>query len=219
MTVEKTPEGIEILKRLKSELSPYFKFRLRGRHENRKEVLGAKYRAKFMYLLHVSLKSANLPSYSIAAFIKKLSYLALRVPGPAACFCIAQATWLLRRHPQCQVLIHRPTDTIINDNYNVLEDINLEKANALTSSLWEVAGLQNHYIYEASILAQALENEKSTSANKNIPEISVEMFMKQNYADLIEIELKRIKKSAAFAFQEPKQLLSPESTIASCFGF
>ena len=44
MTVEKSPAGIETIKKLKADLAPFFKFRLRGRHENRKEVLGTKYR-------------------------------------------------------------------------------------------------------------------------------------------------------------------------------
>lgn len=54
------------------------------------EVLSAKYRTKFMNLLHISLKSSNIPEYVVAAFIKKLSVLTLMIPGPAIMFCLSQ---------------------------------------------------------------------------------------------------------------------------------
>ena len=73
------------------------------------EVFSAKYRSKFMKLLNASLKSTNLTQYTVAAFIKRLTRLTLFIPSPSALFCIAQVTWLLRRHPQCMALIHRPS--------------------------------------------------------------------------------------------------------------
>jgi U3 small nucleolar RNA-associated protein 19 len=56
------------------------------------EVLSAKYRTKYMNLLHLSLKSANVPEYSVAGFIKKLSVLTLMIPGPAVMFCLTQVS-------------------------------------------------------------------------------------------------------------------------------
>ena len=53
-------------------------------------VFGAKYRSKFMSLLHASLKSTNLPGYVAAAFIKRLTRLALYSVSPSALFCLAQ---------------------------------------------------------------------------------------------------------------------------------
>lgn len=70
------------------------------------DVFAAKYRAKFTTLLHTSLKSTNLPAYTVAAFVKRLVTLAIKVPGPSASFCLAQSITLLRAHPQCLKLIH-----------------------------------------------------------------------------------------------------------------
>lgn len=70
------------------------------------DVFSAKYRAKFTTLLHTSLKSTNLPAYTVAAFIKRLARLAIKIPGPSASFCLAQGVLLLRTHPQCHKLIH-----------------------------------------------------------------------------------------------------------------
>jgi hypothetical protein len=58
------------------------------------EVLSAKYRTKFMNLLHLSLKSSNVPEYTIAGFIKKLAVLSIVIPGPAVMFCLTQVSLL-----------------------------------------------------------------------------------------------------------------------------
>lgn len=44
-TVENTQEGLGRIRRAKEALSSIFKFQLRGRHHDRKEVLGDKWRA------------------------------------------------------------------------------------------------------------------------------------------------------------------------------
>ena len=62
------------------------------------DVLSAKYRSKFMKLLTMCLRSANMPGDLVAAFAKRLSQLSLRLPSPSALFCVAQVTWLLRQH-------------------------------------------------------------------------------------------------------------------------
>jgi len=43
-TVDNTEEGRQRIERAKKALSDFFTFRIRGRHSNRKEVLGADYR-------------------------------------------------------------------------------------------------------------------------------------------------------------------------------
>lgn len=54
------------------------------------DVFAARYRTKFMHLLHNSLKSTNIPAYVAGAFIKKLVRLCLEIPGPAVMFCLTQ---------------------------------------------------------------------------------------------------------------------------------
>lgn len=56
------------------------------------EVFAARYRNKFMRLLHRSLKSTNIPAYVAAAFIKKLVNLCLHIPGPPVMFCLTQVS-------------------------------------------------------------------------------------------------------------------------------
>jgi len=178
------------------------------------EVFSAKYRFKFMKLLNTALKSVNMPVYLVAAFIKRLSHLALHTPTPNAAFCVAQCTWLLRQHPQSQVLIHKRNDASvapvvdaaskdlginsgagtskeIQTEFNHTEDTNLEDAGALQSSLWELETLQQHHWNKASILAAAIKKPESTmvagaAAAATSAYVHVEDYLNVNYAELIE---------------------------------
>jgi len=49
-----------------------------------------------------------LPAYLVAAFIKRLSRLALTAPPEALLMVIPFICNLFRRHPACKVLMHRP---------------------------------------------------------------------------------------------------------------
>ena len=137
-----------------------------------------------MKLLQVSLQSTNITAYMAASFIKRLCTLALSVPTPASQFCIAQATWLLRRHPGSHVLLHaRPkgslspkantkakevspdADSGAEAEWNAFEE-QLEKTGALgnRSSLWEVALLKHHHYHATASLAAALRKSGSTAS-------------------------------------------------------
>lgn len=50
----------------------------------------------------------HLPAYLVAAFIKRLSRLALTAPPEALLMIIPFICNLFRRHPACRVLVHRP---------------------------------------------------------------------------------------------------------------
>jgi len=50
-----------------------------------------------------------LPAYLVAAFIKRLSRLALTAPPEALLMVIPFICNLFRRHPACKVLVHRPS--------------------------------------------------------------------------------------------------------------
>lgn len=71
------------------------------------EVFHMKYRARFFYLADLFLMSSHLPAYLVAAFIKRLSRLALRAPPYAIAMVIVFIGNLIRRHPNCKVLIHQ----------------------------------------------------------------------------------------------------------------
>ena len=65
------------------------------------------YRDRFFTLLDLFLTSLNLPAYLVAAFIKKLARISLRVSPDAIQIILVLIENLLKRHPSCKVLIHR----------------------------------------------------------------------------------------------------------------
>jgi hypothetical protein len=194
------------------------------------EVFNAKYRGKFMQLLHAALKSTNLPAYVAAAFIKKLTHLSLRVPGPCAPFCVTQAMWLLKNHPKCIALIHSKDKAAQSNTAaaSKAEDqadtfkfhLPLDTCNALSSSLYEATALQQHYVREVSTLAKALQqNPTSTESGPKATKVDVAKYMGFNYRDMIEEGLKQSRKFSAMAHKEPKggvYVLSGQ--IGKCFG-
>lgn len=188
------------------------------------DVLSAKYRSKFMKLLTMCLRSANMPGYLVAAFAKRLSHLSLRVPSPSALFCIAQVTWLLRQHPQCMVLVHRHADSgAERKDFDALEEQDLEKCDALHSSLWEIETLSSHCLHTVSTFARSLQSAPSTSLGMDAPSLIVEDFIEHTYASIIDTEAssgkgKKGEKNMALAFKEPTQLLPAGCIIRQCFG-
>lgn len=63
------------------------------------------------YLSMVSFLSlsSHLPVYLVAAFAKRLSRLALTAPPAVLLMVLPFICNLIRRHPACRVLIHRPS--------------------------------------------------------------------------------------------------------------
>ncbi|KAH1180577.1 hypothetical protein KIL84_009413 [Mauremys mutica] len=71
-------------------------------------IYHVKYRARFFHLADLFLSSSHLPAYLVAAFIKRLSRLALTAPPQALLMVIPFICNLFRRHPACKVLVHKP---------------------------------------------------------------------------------------------------------------
>ena len=211
------------------------------------EVLSAKYRSKFMKLLSMCLRSANMPVYLVAAFVKRLSQLSLRVPSPSALYCIAQVTWLLRHHPQCLVLIHRHSTHLLGnqDNneettgiippasmnpskinkestpvstYNPYEEEKIENSNALQSSLWEIEALHQHHVHTVATFARALEIPASTEDSVNAPNLAMDDFLDHSYSSLFNIEISKAKKNSSLAFKAPLVFISSDDLVGKCFG-
>ena len=185
------------------------------------EVFCAKYRSRFLSLLHASLKSVNIPAYTVAAFVKRLSQLALLVPAPCANYCIMQSTWLLRQHKQCHVLLHR--DAASNNNAESSIYLNsipkeLESLNSMKSSLWEAETLQQHYLHSVAVFSKSLESTASTSAAPDAPYLNVSDYIDHTYETLIDLELSRAKKTCALAFVKPSKLMLEEEFLSGIFG-
>lgn len=203
-------------------------------------IVNAKYGLKFLRLLHMSLKSTNIPAYLVAAFIKRLAGLALQVSAPRVAFCLAQITWLLRQHRTCQVLLHRRAATVSSNEddkeqqesdevsqeakkvakaqvFELERDEDLESGGALQSSLWELEVLEQHFLHDVAKLATALRDPLSTSVG-SVP-IYVEQYLTPEYAQyqtLIEADLqRRPKKHAALAFRAPTSFLQGGNDTAA----
>lgn len=194
------------------------------------DVFTAKYRPTFLKLLSSSLKSTNLPVYIVAAFIKRLSLLSLQIPSPAALYCVTQSIWLLRKHPQALVLIHkedgggganshsaaRNSNGVLYDSFDAFEDTKLDKCNAINSSLWELKILEKHHFHSVSILANSLlESHESTENGINASFLNLDDFMEHSYVDIMEGELKNIKKFGALAHIPPASLFRRVSSVTA----
>uniref|UniRef100_A0A3Q3ALE2 Nucleolar complex associated 4 homolog n=1 Tax=Kryptolebias marmoratus TaxID=37003 RepID=A0A3Q3ALE2_KRYMA len=109
-------------------------------------VFHVKYRARFFHLANLFLSSSHLPVYLVAAFAKRLARLALTAPPTALLIVLPFIYNLIRRHPSCRVLIHKPgtEDKPLEDPY-VMDEEDPAQCRALESSLWEIKTLQKHY--------------------------------------------------------------------------
>lgn len=58
---------------------------------------------------HFALSSSHLPVYLVAAFAKRLARLALTAPPTAILIVLPFIYNLIRRHPSCRILIHKPS--------------------------------------------------------------------------------------------------------------
>eukprot|EP00597_Dinobryon_sp_UTEXLB2267_P007577 CAMPEP_0170093788 /NCGR_PEP_ID=MMETSP0019_2-20121128/26745_1 /TAXON_ID=98059 /ORGANISM="Dinobryon sp., Strain UTEXLB2267" /LENGTH=473 /DNA_ID=CAMNT_0010314747 /DNA_START=335 /DNA_END=1759 /DNA_ORIENTATION=- len=207
------------------------------------EIFSAKYRTTFFSLLSRSLQSTNLPAYVVAAFIKRLAYLALHSPSCNSRFCVAQITWLLRKHPQCITLLHSATHNNENQYFNNDESRDLEAAGGLQSSLWELLLLERHFLVAAADLAKTVRDPRSTDNGRNGLHTRVEEHLALTYADLLTEQLSQVATKAkkhklqqqdiddnvsrnsnmsnsriALSHRIPQQLLQANSLVASCFG-
>lgn len=57
---------------------------------------------------HTCFPPSHLPAYLVAAFAKRLARLALTAPPEALLMVLPFICNLLRRHPACRVMVHRP---------------------------------------------------------------------------------------------------------------
>ncbi|CAO2629022.1 Nucleolar complex protein 4 homolog [Lemmus lemmus] len=128
-------------------------------------IFHVKYRARFFHLADLFLSSSHLPAYLVAAFAKRLARLALTAPPEALLMVLPFICNLLRRHPACRVMVHRPQE-LDADPYDPIEK-DPAKSRALESCLWELQTLQQHYHPEVSRAAGVINQVLS------VPEVSI----------------------------------------------
>ncbi|KRY47965.1 Phosphatidylinositol 4-kinase type 2-beta [Trichinella britovi] len=100
----------------------------------------------------------HLPTYLVAAFIKKLSRLSLRAPLDSCIILLGLIRNWLIRHPASQFLVNRQDEQlqIKNDPYN-MDELNPQLSNAMESFLWEIKTLKNHYNEEVANMANFVD--------------------------------------------------------------
>ncbi|XP_068127696.1 nucleolar complex protein 4 homolog isoform X2 [Hyperolius riggenbachi] len=171
-------------------------------------VFYVKYRARFFHLANLFLSSTHLPVYLVAAFAKRLSRLSLTAPPQVLLMIIPFICNLIRRHPACRPLIHRPDADVTSDPY-IMEEQDPAKSRALESSLWEIEALQNHYypnvVRAANVISRNLSSQES--------EIS-ELLELSSY-ELFEKEMKKKFKSVPLEFEAVQGLLGKKQDITA----
>ncbi|XP_062038420.1 nucleolar complex protein 4 homolog isoform X1 [Lepus europaeus] len=173
-------------------------------------IFHVKYRARFFHLVDLFLSSSHLPAYLVAAFAKRLSHLALTAPPEALLMVLPFICNLLRRHPACRVLVHRPSGPELDaDPYDPTE-ADPAKSRALESSLWELQTLQQHYHPEVSRAASAINQALS------VPEVSIAPLLELTAYEIFERDLKKKRpEPVPLEFIPPQGLLGRRDSLCT----
>ncbi|XP_043076760.1 nucleolar complex protein 4 homolog [Puntigrus tetrazona] len=177
-------------------------------------IFHVKYRARFFHLVNIFLSSTHLPAYLVAAFVKRFARLSLTAPPTALLILLPFICNLIRRHPSCRVLIHRPSaaEEPCDDPY-VMEEKDPVQCHALESSLWEIRTLQKHYHPDVAKAALKI-NEPLTEEEEDITEL-----LELSTFELMERELKAERKTIPLEFDTATELLkSPREVLGAHFS-
>ncbi|XP_067910721.1 nucleolar complex protein 4 homolog isoform X2 [Heterodontus francisci] len=173
-------------------------------------VLHVKYRARFLHLLDLFLSSSHLPAYLVAAFSKRLSRLSLTSPPQALLMIIPFICNLIRRHPSCKPLIHRPNEAqdLSTDPY-IMDEEDPSKCRAMESSLWELQALQKHYHPDVANAAATINKALSSQ------EADLSSLLNLSVSELFEKEPKKREKSVPMEFEPAEGLLSRKNDLVT----
>lgn len=171
-------------------------------------IYHVKYRARFFHLADLFLSSSHLPAYLVAAFIKRLSRLALTAPPEALLMVIPFICNLFRRHPACKVLMHRPNgpQDLSEDPY-IMEQEEPSESRALESSLWELQSLQNHY-YPDVAQAAAILNQSLSEIEDDISGL-----LELSASELFDKEIKKTSAKVPLEFVQARGLFGKKNDI------
>jgi U3 small nucleolar RNA-associated protein 19 len=203
-------------------------------------ILMTKYRARFFKLANTFLMSTHLPTYLVAAFMKRMARLSLIAPPASALNLLVLIHNLLVKHPTTTVLLHRTTSQpsidkqpeeelkrksgngglllsdvtqIIKSDPYLFDEEDPSRCNAINSSLWELVALMNHYVPAVATLAKSFQQPPKMKHD-------VDEFASTSYHSLFQSECKRkIKKGVPLAFQRPQALYTSGDNAFSCWKF
>lgn len=174
------------------------------------DLLYSRHRSRFFRLCDLFLSSTHLSSALVASFIKKLARLSITSSTSGVVIVIPFIYNLLKRHPTCMIMIHRPDYDKSNefqDPFNV-EESNPLKTEAINSSLWELEALMNHYHPNVATLAQIFKEPFKK------PHYNLEDFLDWTYESLLQSEKHRKYKSmASLEYEEFDSLFETNNSV------
>ena len=174
-------------------------------------------RRGFFELLDVFLKSPALPAYLAAAFIKRMSRLAIHAPPAGAVLAVAYCHNLLRRHPGCGVMVHRENGKSTESDPFVADEPDPARCRALESSIWEMEAMSKHYHAQVSKFSEVLK--KDLNDRVKTAEIPVKDICEANYGSLISEELRaRVKTAPMASMFGGYRGLFRDAVTAECLG-
>lgn len=166
------------------------------------QLMHVKYRPRFFRLMDIFLASTHVSVHLIASFIKRLARLSLSAPPSAIVMIIPFIYNLLKKHPNCMIMIHNPK--YLYDPFQTPEEQNElklaksqyedpflmdeqdpESTNAFGSSLWELQTLTQHYHPNVASLAKIF-SQPFKKMNYNM-----EDFLDWSYDSLLAAESSR----------------------------
>ncbi|KAM3939934.1 nucleolar complex protein 4 homolog [Leptodactylus fuscus] len=172
-------------------------------------VFLTKYRARFFELANLFLSSTHLPVYLVAAFAKRLSRLSLTASPQALMMIIPFICNLIRRHPACRPLIHRPAAEDLASDPFIMEEEDPAKCRALESSLWELEALQNHYypnvVRAANVISRALSAQ----------ETDISELLELSSVQLVEKDMKKKYHTVPLEFEPAQGFLGKKHDITA----
>ncbi|XP_030074101.1 nucleolar complex protein 4 homolog [Microcaecilia unicolor] len=171
-------------------------------------IFHVKYQARFFHLTNLFLSSTHLPLYLVSAFAKRLSRLSLSAPPQALLMVIPFICNLVRRHPACRPLIHRPHGPHdLRDDPYIMEEEDPSKSRAVESSLWELQALQKHYHPDVAKEAELINHPLSDL------ETDVAKLLEMSCYELFEREVKKKFKSVPLEFEPVRGLFGKKKDI------
>lgn len=189
------------------------------------DAFRAKHRLRFFQLADIFLASGLVPAYTAAAFAKRFARLALATSPAGAMVCLAFIHNIVRRHPACVQLLHRPPAGGITalaagqaqgpsrgevdqggaaggvwegeDPYDASQP-DPAKSRALESSLWEVSALRQHA--DPSVAAFCAILDRDLTNRRKTAEVDVGEVLQASYTSMFDKEAGRRLKQVPTAF-------------------
>ena len=162
----------------------------------------------FLALFDLVTTSTHLPQYLVAAYMKRLASIALQAPARSIRPILVIISNLVTRHPNCYVMLSRPTGVYPDKDPYRPEEQDPMKSNAIDSCLWELETLKHHYCPETAGLISKLfkpplkKKERSVTSYIGDNDRTMEKLIKQCQADFENDKYSFIKPDKEFPFPE-----------------